>query len=336
MKKILLLVSMLLAFMPLSACSPAHDNPAPEGHGRYLVIFSSRSGNTEKVAEEICRQLDCDILEVVPEVPYEDDYNKMLERAREELSAIRQGNYPETRTSADNFDDYEMIFVGYPIWYGSIATPMQSFLHLHSEKLSGKRVALFATSGSSGIASSVNEAISLCPDAEIMENSLLLTSSSLPQAERRVTEWLENIGVLGNMSENPSENPDVQSLQMKITAGDRSVTATMEDNSAARDLLSRLPMEITLTDYNNTTEKIFYPDPKLDTEGAASGCEPVPGDITIYAPWGNVAIFCKSWSYSNDLIRIGHIDDGGIELLSVPGDIPVRLEIASNNLKTNE
>lgn len=55
-----------------------------------------------------------------------------------------------------------------------------------------------------------------------------------------------------------------------------------------------LPFEVTLNDYNNITEKIFYPSPALTTTGVTRGCAPVPGDITIYVPWNNVAIFCKS------------------------------------------
>lgn len=347
MKKILLLTSMLLAFISLSACSPTDNDPfvpdtpeqpgnddsddnepgeptdpTPGGNGRYLVLFTSRSGNTEQTANEIRKQLDCDILEVEPETPYDNDYNAMLERAREELDGIRQGNYPGIKTSVDNFDDYEMIFVGYPIWYGSMATPMQSFLHAHASKLAGKRIALFATSGSSGISASVSEARNLCPESEFIDRTLLLTSSSLSQMESRVAEWLEEIGV---GSDDP-ENPDVTSLKMNIVVGDRTISATMEDNAAARDLLSRLPMEVTLNDYNNTTEKIFYPDPELELDGVTRGCAPAPGDITIYAPWGNVAIFCKNWPHSNDLIKIGHIDGDGIEELIVPGDVPVKLE----------
>ena len=130
----------------------------------------------------------------------------------------------------------------------------------------------------------------------------------------------------GEKEDGEPEPPDVSSLIVNITVGDRTVTATMEDNAAARDFLSRLPLEITLNDYNNMTEKIFYPDPALTTEGVTRGCAPTPGNITIYAPWGNVAIFCKSWSHSNDLIKIGRIDGNGIEALSIAGDIPVKIE----------
>ena len=124
------------------------------------------------------------------------------------------------------------------------------------------------------------------------------------------------------------ENNDqtTTSMKMNIIVGGHTVTATMEDNAAARDLLSRLPLEVTLEDFNNTTEKIFYLDPALTIEGVTRGCAPTPGDITIYVPWSNVAIFCKRWSHSNDLIKIGHIDGNGIEALTVTGDITVKLE----------
>ena len=74
------------------------------------------------------------------------------------------------------------------------------------------------------------------------------------------------------------------------------------------------------------TEKIFYPNPALTLDGVPRSCAPVPGDITIYAPWGNVAIFCKEWPYSDDLVKIGHIDGEGIDALDVGGDIRVRIE----------
>lgn len=129
------------------------------------------------------------------------------------------------------------------------------------------------------------------------------------------------------MPEQP-EQPEtpITSMKLNITVGSRTITATMEDNAAARDFLSRLPLEVTLNDYNNITEKIFYPSPALTTAGVTRGCSPAPGDITIYVPWGNVAIFCKNWSRSNDLIKIGRIDGDGIGVLNVVGDIAVKFE----------
>ena len=243
----------------------------------------------------------------------------MLNRAQEELAAIRQGNYPAIKTSVEDFGNYDIVFVGYPIWYGSMGTPMQTFLHNHASKLAGKRIALFASSGSSGISASVDEARTLCSGATFTE-TLLLTSSTLSQMGNRIRTWLETLGA------SRENNHPSTSMHVKITVGNRTITATMEDNAAAQDFLSRLPLEVPLNDYNNITEKIFYPSPALTTTGVTRGCAPVPGDITIYVPWNNVAIFCKSGSQSNDLIKIGRIDGDGIDALNVPGNVAVKFE----------
>lgn len=138
MKKLFLIPLMLFVALCLTpACSDdnpvtdepeqgipdgSEDNGNPEepgnvegGNGRYLVLYCSRSGNTERMAQTIQSALDCDMIEVVPETPYDEDYNSMLERAQSELSAIRQGTYPAIATSVESFEDYDIVFVGYPI-----------------------------------------------------------------------------------------------------------------------------------------------------------------------------------------------------------------------------
>lgn len=216
MKKVFLVPLMLfVALFTTIACSednPVTDDPGqtlpgggeeseePEepgnvegGNSRYLVLYCSRTGNTAQMAQTIQSALDCDMIEVVPETPYDEDYNSMLERAQSELPAIGQGSYPAITTSVDSFEDYDMVFVGYPIWYGSMATPMQTFLHNHAELLSGKRIALFASSGSSGISSSVREVQELVPDAVFTE-ALHLTSGTLGDMSDRISAWLEQLG----------------------------------------------------------------------------------------------------------------------------------------------
>lgn len=116
-----------------------------------------------------------------------------------------------------------------------------------------------------------------------------------------------------------------ESSKINITVDGNTVGATLIDNSASRDLVSRLPLEITLEDFNNTTEKLFYPKPALDLKEKKKGIAPIPGDITIYEPWQNVAIFCKSFRYSDDLIKLGHIDGDGIELLKKKGNVKVTI-----------
>lgn len=114
-------------------------------------------------------------------------------------------------------------------------------------------------------------------------------------------------------------------MKIKMIVNGLTITATMEDNAAAREFIARLPLEIEFEDYNRT-EKIFYPSPKLNINGVKKGCSPQPGDITIYAPWGNIAIFYKNWPQSNDLIKIGRIDGDNIEAFKKTGNIKIYLQ----------
>ena len=112
MKKILLIPFLLFAALSMTACGSGSDEPftpeqleqsenpgggddsddnpdrpVPGGNGRYLVLFASRTNNTERVAQLIQTTLDCGMLEVEPETAYDNDYNSMLERSQEELAA---------------------------------------------------------------------------------------------------------------------------------------------------------------------------------------------------------------------------------------------------------
>jgi hypothetical protein len=117
---------------------------------------------------------------------------------------------------------------------------------------------------------------------------------------------------------------EASTMSIRLTFGGKVVEATLLDNATARDLLSLLPMTLTLEDYN-ATEKIGYPPRKLSTAGAAAGVDPSVGDIAYYAPWGNLAIFYKDFGYSRGLIQLGRIDFG-IDALSVAGSVKVTIE----------
>lgn len=112
---------------------------------------------------------------------------------------------------------------------------------------------------------------------------------------------------------------------VKIMIGDTVLTATLQDNPTARDFVSLLPLEVELEDYAGT-EKITYLPGKLSVEDAPSGFDPSIGDITYYAPWGNIAIFYKDFGYANGLINLGKIESG-IEMLSSSTSMNVRIEL---------
>jgi hypothetical protein len=115
------------------------------------------------------------------------------------------------------------------------------------------------------------------------------------------------------------------SVKIRLKVGDKVLTATLNDSKTTRDFISLLPLTLTLTDYSGT-EKIHDLPKRLSTEGAPSGSDPSVGDITYYAPWGNLAIFYRDFRYSSGLVILGKIDSG-MEAFNVPGSVKVTIEL---------
>jgi hypothetical protein len=113
-------------------------------------------------------------------------------------------------------------------------------------------------------------------------------------------------------------------MDIRITFEGRALDASLVDGPAARDFYSLLPLTLTLEDYAKT-EKIAYLPRKLSTTGEPRGIDPDVGDITYYAPWGNLAIFHKDFGYSEGLVKLGRISSG-IEFLGAPGKREVTIQ----------
>lgn len=121
----------------------------------------------------------------------------------------------------------------------------------------------------------------------------------------------------------PSQ-PETRTMKIRLTINDQSTTATLDDNATARDFFSMLPLTLTLEDYAST-EKIAYPPRKLSTQGAPAGVDPDVGDITYYAPWGNLALFYRDFGYSSGLIRLGRFDNG-VGIIQANGKLKITIE----------
>lgn len=113
-------------------------------------------------------------------------------------------------------------------------------------------------------------------------------------------------------------------MKVRLTIDGKTITATLADNASSRDFIAMLPLTLTLEDYAST-EKIAYLPRKLTTAGAPAGADPAIGDITYYAPWGNLAIFYRDAPYAQGLVKLGRIDSG-IEALGVRGSLKATIE----------
>lgn len=112
----------------------------------------------------------------------------------------------------------------------------------------------------------------------------------------------------------PTTQADVRSKEaavskIQIELDGAVISATLDDNPTVRDFIARLPLTVELKDYAST-EKVGFLPHKLTTQNAPPGSTPVVGDISYYAPWGNLAIFYKDFAYSAELVRLGRISSG--------------------------
>lgn len=131
------------------------------------------------------------------------------------------------------------------------------------------------------------------------------------------------IPTLGGATLRAAFAQEESAMRLEFTFSDQTFTATLEDNSTARDLVSLLPLDLTIDDYS-TNEKIAYLPRKLTEEGSGRFENEAAGDLCYFAPWGNLAMFHGPYRWSRGLIRLGRFEAGPSPLL-VPGEYPLRV-----------
>jgi len=157
-----------------------------------------------------------------------------------------------------------------------------------------------------------------------MRNTALLLTLAWAMALNSAALGADNGAASSGAKPSATVKERTSTMKIRLTINGKAITATLIDNATARDFLTLLPMTLTLEDYA-ATEKISYLPRKLSTAGAPAGSDPSVGDVTYYAPWGNLAIFYRDFRYSTGLIQLGRIDSG-IQALSVAGPLKVTIE----------
>jgi hypothetical protein len=114
--------------------------------------------------------------------------------------------------------------------------------------------------------------------------------------------------------------------RIHVIIGNETLAATLDDTPAASGFAALLPLELSLSDYH-ATEKVADLPRELDTTDAPASYAPRVGDITYYAPWGNLAIFYKPFRTARGLVRLGAFE-GSIDALLKDGATPIRIELA--------
>ena len=212
MKRLAALVLVLAMLLTLAACGtantggtvdepknntaadtadPAPDDTTPESTGgKVLVAYFSATGHTKTIAEYLQTALDADLYEIVPQEPYTDadlDYNTDGCRANREQND--DSARPAISGGVEDMARYDVVFIGYPIWWGQ--APKIVYTFLESYDFSGKTIVPFCTSGGSGIDGSLGGLQALASDADWLTGQRFSSGAS----EEEVQSWVDHLGL---------------------------------------------------------------------------------------------------------------------------------------------
>lgn len=175
-----------------SAAAQPEETEAPAaGDAKILVAYFSATHTTQGVAEKLAAGLNADLYEIVPAEPYTADdlnYNDNNSRSTREMNdpAAR----PAISGSVENMEQYDIIFLGYPIWWGEAPRILSTFVE--SYDFSGKTIVTFCTSGGSGIGSSAANLEALASGGTWLEGKRLNAGDS----QEALTDWANSLGIL--------------------------------------------------------------------------------------------------------------------------------------------
>ncbi|HBB72078.1 MAG TPA: hypothetical protein DCZ71_05670 [Ruminococcus sp.] len=262
-----------------------------EKTGDTLVVYFSRTGNTEKIADYLTELTGADSYVIEAAVPYTDEdiaYNNSSCRANQEQNdkTVR----PVIADPVTSIDPYDVIFLGYPIWWGQEPRIIDTFLE--SYDFSDKTVIPFCTSASSGIGTSENNIKNLVPIGELLEGKRFSAASS----EEDVAVWLDTLGSIQKNEE----------TRISIEVNGHTLTALLEDNSSAQaleELLESGPLMIGMNDYGSFEKVGTLPEtlPRNDEQITTAA-----GDLILYQ--GNqITIYYdeNTWNFT----RLGRLEN---------------------------
>ena len=285
----------------------------PEPESDTLVIYFSRTGNTEKIAEYLIDLTDADSYVIEAAVPYTDaDIKYQDDNCRANKEQNDKSVRPQIANPITSIDSYDTIFLGYPIWWGQEPRIIDTFLE--SYDFSDKTVIPFCTSASSGIATSEKNIKNLVPIGDQLEGKRFSASATKDD----VKAWYDTLPLKNEKTDN----------KLKIAVNGTELIATLEDNSSAQaltELLKQGDITVDMSDYGNFEKVGNLPQslPKNDEKITT-----VPGDIILYQ--GNkITIYYDENTW--DFTKLGHIDNITQEELKTllgDGDVTVSLSIS--------
>lgn len=177
---------------PAAESSGTEEETLESTGGKTLVVYYSASGNTEEVANYIAGAMGADLFELEPTENYSDadlDWTDRDSRVSHEHDNPKERAVPLVADTVENWDSYDTVFIGYPIWWGIAAWPVDGFIAAND--FTGKTVIPFCTSSSSGLGESGELLAEAAGTGEWLEGIRFRSGAS----EETVTEWVDSLGL---------------------------------------------------------------------------------------------------------------------------------------------
>lgn len=167
------------------------NNMTTEEDNSAIVVDGEVLGNTQYTGMLISDLTNADLYRIEPEIPYTTDHDALVDLAREEQD---NDTRPALKDEITNFDEYDIIFVGYPVWWSDMPQILYTFLEAYD--FEGKTVIPFSTHGGSGLAGTVEIIQNKLNDATLIENALSISRNDMEGALEKVQAWLQELNIL--------------------------------------------------------------------------------------------------------------------------------------------
>lgn len=191
MKNILIIVTVILiVFAGMYHISSAKTENVQEdvmSDKKVLVAYFSYSGNTKAVAEKIHKLTGGDIVEIIPQNPYPLSYNEVVELAKKEKT---ENFMPELKMEEQDLTKYDVVFLGTPVWWYTMAAPVKTFLAKNN--FEGKLIAPFCTHGGGGASATYSDMQKFAPKAKVLDG---YTSYEKTADEKSVENWIKQLEI---------------------------------------------------------------------------------------------------------------------------------------------
>lgn len=180
--------TILLTLTVLFAAAESGDAQTVPAGKKILVAYFSHSGNTRAVAERIAAATGADLFEIVPQRPYPAEYRAVVDQAKREIAADYR---PALKNDQPDAGRYDVIYIGSPCWWATVAPPVATFLAAHG--FAGKTLIPFMTHEGSRMGRTEADIRRLCPEATVLAG-VPIRGSSAAQADREIRQLVEAAG----------------------------------------------------------------------------------------------------------------------------------------------